>query len=89
MSIDGKGVEWVTETNRAIKKPNLTFTTEFLWLIVRQYLSPTAADNIVTWDQAVLMAEMIAWFELDITWLLHAFIHERAFKVRKCAHLAH
>ena len=48
----------------AIKKANLTFTVKFLWLIVRHCLSPTAADNIVTWDRAVLMAMMIAGFEV-------------------------
>ena len=44
-------------------------------------LSPTAADNIVTWDRAVLMAAMIAGFEVDFAWLLQEVMHERAFKV--------
>ena len=65
----------------AIRKANLTFTAKFLWLIVRHCLSPTAANNIVTWDCAFLMAAMIADFEVDFAWLLHAVIHERAFKV--------
>ena len=48
-----------------IRKANLTFTANLLWLIVRYFLSPTAADNIVTWDHAVLMAAMIAlWTSL-------------------------
>ena len=59
----------------------LSFTTIFLWLIVRHYLSPTTADNIVTWDRAVLMAAIIAWFEVDFSWLLQTVMHERAFKV--------
>ena len=71
----------MTEPKRAIKKANLTFTLMFLWLIVRHYLSPTSADNIVTWDRAVLMAAMIAGFEVDFTWLLQAVMNERAFKV--------
>ena len=50
----------MTEPKGAIKKANLTFTAKFLWLLVRHCLSPTAADNIVTWDKAVLMAAMIA-----------------------------
>ena len=41
----------------------------------------TAADNIVTWDRAVLIVEMIARFEVDFSWLLQAVMHERAFKV--------
>ena len=48
----------------AIGKANLTFTTMFLWLIVRHCLSPTVGDNIVTWDHTVLTAAMIAGFEV-------------------------
>ena len=43
--------------------------------------SPTTADNIVTWDRAILIAAKIAEFEVDFAWLLQAFMHERAFKV--------
>ncbi|WP_416490225.1 hypothetical protein [Klebsiella pneumoniae] len=53
----------------------MTFTAKFLWLIIRHYLSPTAADNIVTWDRAVLMAAMIAGFKVDFAWLLQAVMH--------------
>ena len=42
---------------------------------------PTAADNIVTWDRAVLMEAMIAGFEVDFPWLLLVVMHERSFKV--------
>ena len=55
LSVDGKDADWVTKSKRAIKKSNLTFIAKFLWLLVRHCLSPTAADNIVTWDRAVLM----------------------------------
>ena len=81
LSVDGEGADWVTEPKGAIKKDNLTFTTKFLRLLVRHCLSPTAADNIVTWDRVVLMAAMIAGFEVDFTWLLQADMYERAFKV--------
>ena len=81
LSVDGEGADWVFEPKGAIKKGNLTFTAKFLWLIVRHCLSPVAADNIVTWDRAVLMAAMIAGFEVDYLWLLQAVLHERAFKV--------
>ena len=81
LSFDGEAADWVLETKGAIKKANLTFTTMFLWLIVRHCLSPTTADNIVTWDRAVLMAAMIAGFEVDFAWLLQEVMHERAFKV--------
>ena len=65
----------------AIKKANLTFVARFLWLLICHCLSPTAADNIVTWDRAVLKAAMIARFQVDFAWLLQAVMHERAFKV--------
>ena len=70
LSVDGEGADWVTEPKGAIKNDNLTFTAKFLWLIVRHCLSPTTADNIVTWDRAVLMAAMIAGFAVDFAWLL-------------------
>ena len=66
--VNGEGANWVTEP-------------KFLWLLVRHCLSPTAADNIVTWDRTVLMAAMIAELEVDFAWLLQAVMHERAFKV--------
>ena len=81
LSIDGEGSDLVMEPKGAIRKANLTFTAKFLRLIVCHCLSPTAADNIVTWDRAVLMAAMISGFEVDFVWLLQAVMHERAFKV--------
>ena len=60
----------MTEPKGAIKKANLTFMAKFLWLIIRHCLSPTDADNIVTWDREVLMEAMIAGFEVDFAWLL-------------------
>ena len=81
LSVDGEGADWVTEQKGAIKKANLTFTAKFLWLIVRHCLSPTAADSIITRDREVLMAAIIARFEMDVVWLLQAVMHERAFMV--------
>ena len=52
----------------------------FLWLLVRHCLSPTTVENIVTWDHAVLMAAMVAGFQVDFVLLLQVVIHERAFK---------
>ena len=69
MSVYGEGVDWVTETMGAIKKANLIFMAKFLLLI-------TAADNIVTWDRAVLIVAMIARFEVDFSWLLQVVIHD-------------
>ena len=81
LSVDGEGADWVMKPKRAIKNANLTFTAKFLLLIVRHYLSPTTANNIVTWDRDVLMVVLIARFEVDFAWLLQSVMHERAFKV--------
>ena len=69
------------EPKGVIRKANLTFMAKFLWLIVRHCLSPTTADNIVTWDRVVLMTAMIVGFEVDFAWLLQTVMHERDFKV--------
>ena len=81
LSVDGEAADWVLDPKGSIKKANLTFTSKFLWLIVRHYLSPTCVDIIVTWDRAVLMASMVEGFEVDFSWLLQAVVHERDFKV--------
>ena len=65
LSIDGKAADWVMEPNGSIKKANHTFVAKFLWPLVQHCLSPTGADNIVTWDCAMLMATMILGFEVD------------------------
>ena len=44
------------------------------------HLSPTAADNILTWDRAILVAAMVMGFEVDFFGLLLAIIDERVFK---------
>ena len=88
LSVDGEGADWVTEPNGAIKKANLTFTAKFLWFIIRHYLSPTTADNIVTWDHAFLMAAMITGFEVGFAWLLQAVMHKRVFKITTTYHFA-
>ena len=79
--VDGQATDWVLGPMGSIKKSKLTFTTKFWRLIVRHYLSPIAADKIVTWMRATLMAAMIAGFEVDLTWFLRVVMHERDFKV--------
>ena len=80
LSVDGEPDDCVLETNGSIKKANFTFIPKFLWLLVRYFLSPTTADNIVTLDRAVQMVTIVVGFEVDFTWLLKMMIHERAFK---------
>ncbi|KAG5631012.1 hypothetical protein H5410_002729 [Solanum commersonii] len=48
-----------------------------LWLA---RVSPTKADNQVTWDRAVMVAALVAGMEIDFARMLLAEIHERAFR---------
>ena len=70
LSVDGVAVDWVLEPKGSIKNANLTFTTKILWLLVRHCLSPSTANDIIILDHAVLMAAMVAGFEVDFVWLL-------------------
>ena len=40
LPIDGEGSDWVTESKGAMKKAYLMFMDNFLWLIVRHFISP-------------------------------------------------
>ncbi|KAG5585447.1 hypothetical protein H5410_045881 [Solanum commersonii] len=61
---------------------------EYRWDIVRsgafhmnaEYVSPTKADNQLTWDRAIMVAALVAGVEIDFALMLLAEIHERAFK---------
>lgn len=63
-----------------IKKANLTFVTKFFLLLVPNHLYPTAADNILTWDRAVLVPALVAGLEIDVAQFLIFVIYERYFK---------
>ena len=63
-----------------VKKDKLTFAAKFIWILFRHRLSPKAADNIIMWDRAVLVAAMVAVFEIVFSRLLWYVIHERDFK---------
>ncbi|KAG5575423.1 hypothetical protein H5410_055557, partial [Solanum commersonii] len=60
-----------------IRKATLTFVAKFFWLLVRNRVSPTKADNQVTWDRAVMVAALVARVEIDFARMLLAEIHER------------
>lgn len=60
--MDREGADWVLDPRGLFKKANLIFVVKFIWLLFRHYLSPTAADNILTWDKAVLVVTMVAGF---------------------------
>ncbi|KAG5607112.1 hypothetical protein H5410_028604 [Solanum commersonii] len=63
-----------------IRKATLTFVAKFFWLLVRNRVSPTKADNQVTWDRAVMVAALVAGVKIDFAHMLLAEIHERAFR---------
>uniref|UniRef100_M1DX59 Integrase core domain containing protein n=1 Tax=Solanum tuberosum TaxID=4113 RepID=M1DX59_SOLTU len=61
---------------------------DYRWDIVRsgtfqrnaEQVSPTKADNQLTWDRAVMVASLVVEVEIDFARMLLTEIHERAFK---------
>uniref|UniRef100_M1DFC7 Integrase core domain containing protein n=1 Tax=Solanum tuberosum TaxID=4113 RepID=M1DFC7_SOLTU len=45
-----------------------------------RWVSPTKADNQLTWDRVVMVAALVAGLEIDFACILLVEIHERAFK---------
>uniref|UniRef100_M1DMM8 Integrase core domain containing protein n=1 Tax=Solanum tuberosum TaxID=4113 RepID=M1DMM8_SOLTU len=80
IAADGEHAEWVAASRLGIRKATLNFVAKFFWLLVRNRVSPTKADNQLTWDRAVMVAALVAGVEIDFTRMLLAEIHERAFK---------
>lgn len=64
-SVVNEDDDWLLEPKGCIKKASLTFTAMFLLILVRHWFSSITANNIVTWDRALLMAPIIAGFEVD------------------------
>uniref|UniRef100_M1E0W8 Integrase core domain containing protein n=1 Tax=Solanum tuberosum TaxID=4113 RepID=M1E0W8_SOLTU len=77
---DGEHVEWVATPQLGIKKATLNFVAKFFWLLVRNRVSPTKANNQLTWDRAVMVVALVAVLEIDFARMLLAETHERAFK---------
>ncbi|KAG5625171.1 hypothetical protein H5410_010389, partial [Solanum commersonii] len=80
IAADGERAEWVVAPCLGIRKATLTFVAKFFWLLVHNRVSPTEADNQVTWDRAVMVAALVAGVEIDFARMLLAEIHERAFR---------
>uniref|UniRef100_M1DQ59 Integrase core domain containing protein n=1 Tax=Solanum tuberosum TaxID=4113 RepID=M1DQ59_SOLTU len=77
---DGECAEWVAAPRLGIRKATLNFAAKFFWLLVCNRVSPTKADNQLTWDRAIMVAALVAGVEIDFARMLLAEIHERAFK---------
>uniref|UniRef100_M1DKL7 Integrase core domain containing protein n=1 Tax=Solanum tuberosum TaxID=4113 RepID=M1DKL7_SOLTU len=80
IAADGERAEWVATPRLGIRKAILNFAAKFFCLLVRNRVSPTKADNELTWDRAVMVATLVARVEIDFARMLLAEIHERAFK---------
>uniref|UniRef100_M1D9C2 Integrase core domain containing protein n=1 Tax=Solanum tuberosum TaxID=4113 RepID=M1D9C2_SOLTU len=80
IAADGERTEWVAAPRLGIRKATLNFVAKFFWLLVRNRVSPTKADNQLTWDRVVMVAAMVAGVEIDFARMLLTEIYERAFK---------
>uniref|UniRef100_M1DWY2 Integrase core domain containing protein n=1 Tax=Solanum tuberosum TaxID=4113 RepID=M1DWY2_SOLTU len=80
ISADDERAEWVATPQLGIRKATLNFVAKFFWLLVRNRVSPTKADNQLTWDRSVMVAALVEGVEIDFARMLLAKIHERAFK---------
>uniref|UniRef100_M1DSJ2 Putative plant transposon protein domain-containing protein n=1 Tax=Solanum tuberosum TaxID=4113 RepID=M1DSJ2_SOLTU len=70
LALDAERAEWVAAPRLGIRKATLTLAAKFFWLLVRNKLSPTMADNIVTWDRAVMVAALVADLDINFPRLL-------------------
>ncbi|WMV50460.1 hypothetical protein MTR67_043845 [Solanum verrucosum] len=77
---DGKRTKWVQNMSLPIRKATLSFAMKFLWLLVRTRLSATQADDVVTWDRAVMIAAIMAGLELYYSRILIVEIYDRDFR---------
>jgi len=77
---EGERTKWVHNMTLPNRKAILSFIGNFSWTIVRTRLSLTQADNVVTWDRAVMLAALVAGRKIDFAQIPIAKIHERAFK---------
>ena len=63
---NGEDADWVIEPLGLIEKVTLTFVAKFFWLLVSNIVSPTKADNVLTWDMEVLVEALVAGFDIDL-----------------------
>ncbi|KAG5600404.1 hypothetical protein H5410_031774 [Solanum commersonii] len=80
IAANGERAEWVAAPRLGIRKATLNFVAKFFWLLVRNRVSATKADNQLRWDRAVMVATLVAGVEIDFARMLLAEIHERAFR---------
>ncbi|KAG5595790.1 hypothetical protein H5410_037022 [Solanum commersonii] len=87
ITADGDRAEWVAAPRLGIRKATLTFMAKFFWLLVRNRVSPTKADNQVTWDRAVMVAALVAGVKIDFAdsgvpiWHCDTLVHPTALDI--------
>uniref|UniRef100_M1DXG2 Integrase core domain containing protein n=1 Tax=Solanum tuberosum TaxID=4113 RepID=M1DXG2_SOLTU len=80
IAVDGERAEWVTTPRLGIQKATMNLVAKFFWLLVRNRVSPTKDDNLVTWDRVVMVVELVAGLGIDYTRMILAEIHKRDFR---------
>ncbi|KAG5615085.1 hypothetical protein H5410_014909 [Solanum commersonii] len=80
IATDGERTEWIAAPQLGIQKATLNFVAKFFWVLVRNRVSPTKADNQLTWDIAIMVAALVEGVAIDFAHMLLVEIHERAFK---------
>ncbi|KAG5611704.1 hypothetical protein H5410_022985 [Solanum commersonii] len=80
IAADGEHAEWIAVPRLGILKATLNFVAKFFWLLVRNRVSPTKADNQLIWERVIMVPTLVAGVEIDFACMLLVEIHERAFK---------
>lgn len=63
-----------------IRKATLTLVDKFFSLLVRDRVSWTQADNIITYDKKIVVETMVAGLETYFAKFILAVIHKREYK---------
>lgn len=66
-----------------IKKGTLTFVAKFFLMLVQNRISPTNVENTLTWNRVLMVAVLVAGFEIDFSCILITEINQRYFKANK------
>lgn len=56
---------WVTNHVELIVKSHLSFSSIFWWAIIQSRIRPTFIDNVITMERVVLLASILASYEID------------------------
>lgn len=77
---DVERANWIIEPQVSIRKATLTFVAKFFLMLFQNIVSPTRADNILTWDREIMVATRVVGLEFDFTRIILVEIHDRVFR---------